>query len=612
MDTIEPITGQPIVTIEFLAEGTCRDCTENQCLFDDDNTCHNNNRHLEEESYEDLMGDRYRYSRLEEAYGGNTNDRTYDIGRNSVPEGSNNRGPSREAVTPSSIISATTHKRGDATILLKVSKTVPSRRYAREFEYTNQEEYEDRINSLYDDQHRDPQHENQNLRERLLNQDLGRCACRRTRSKRAPTQVEFRGIFQEGLDELTDISKGTSCEECDFNTDCQSNACLSGQCAEAATGLLLNGCACSASELCQSQFCNPNGGKSSSVCDFPLGSCATCFNNLDCLAGLCVAGRCAGDVTGTLLEVGCPCMENSNCVTSRCDTVGTGSCQAQLPICSSCTQDADCQSGVCVDGLFCGELIMGDEVESDGTRLGKLVTGCQCTLPTQCQTDRCATISSTFGDPGICAPKIISNCNEPCVQASDCASGVCGSIVCLPGDGSPLADGCFSNLDEECQSGVSQGTICVDASKSPSHLPSSFPTTQTPSNHPSASPSFSPCDNGWSGDGIVCILEDCINIPASELDFGDIYRFCQAHSGNECCFDGNGVGDGACRDWDDSSEYRICKGSCRGVDACVDWHMASRRSLRRQLQGGSGASVAENSCVGELPLQVLSPLFTFD
>ena len=83
--------------------------------------------------------------------------------------------------------------------------------------------------------------------------------------------------------------------------------------------------------------------------------------------------------------------------------------------------------------------------------------------------------------------------------------------------------------------------------------PTPSPTIQ-PSAFPSTSPSYSP-------------LADCLVLSGGLWTESQRDEFCNEHesrnSGSGCCNESN-----SCDNWNLNAKYTICKGSCRGNDAC--------------------------------------------
>jgi hypothetical protein len=290
------------------------------------------------------------------------------------------------------------------------------------------------------------------------------------------------------------------CGPCGQNDDCYSGLCAQppdggpGQCqmtdCQADAGACLN-----SNGICQ--------GDGSCNCSPPTGLCTTCSTNAQCRSGLCntaagvcqttvcavdagsdcaaFGGACASDgscacTPGTGLCGGCS--QNSDCASGLCDPNTTvcqtttcsanpascqagggicasdGSCNCTPPVglCTACSQNSDCQSGLC-----------------DPT-----ASVCQMTA---CQADAGACLAAN----GICATDGSCNCTppvglcKPCSQNSDCQSGLCDPTAavcqtttcssdaasCAAGGGACASDGtcectllcnlCFS--DSDCATG---------------------------------------------------------------------------------------------------------------------------------------------------------------
>ena len=114
--------------------------------------------------------------------------------------------------------------------------------------------------------------------------------------------------------------------------------------------------------------------------------------------------------------------------------------------------------------------------------------------------------------------------------------------------------------------------------------------------------------------------DDCrttpINGPIDEntgyLDMTNIFQFCSFGSKEqECCnvatFENDDVSLLACSRWNASVSHTICKGSCRGRNACVGWGggagsssggSATADTNTNGTASGGGVHVSKNSCVG--------------
>ena len=108
--------------------------------------------------------------------------------------------------------------------------------------------------------------------------------------------------------------------------------------------------------------------------------------------------------------------------------------------------------------------------------------------------------------------------------------------------------------------------------------------------------------------------DDCrttpINGPIDEetgyLDMTNIFQFCSfGTKEQECCnvatFENDDVSLLACSRWNASVSHTICKGSCRGRNACVGWGGGSGSggaSGSGTSTNGTGVHVSKNSCVG--------------
>lgn len=217
---------------------------------------------------------------------------------------------------------------------------------------------------------------------------------------------------------------------CDTDTDCESQVCADGSCAEPT---------CSDSRQ--------NGDESGVDCGGACSACDTpeCDADGDCESRNCQAGRC--------LEATCDDeRQNQGEVAVDC----AGPCTARCAAGAACTADADCG-----DGLFCPESTLrctsvscqddiqnGDEIETDcggGTCPGCPI-GTDCNNGADCITLVCgnagACVAATCNDDvrnqtetGVDCGGPCQDCptGEPCGTGADCQSGVCGGGGCDQG-----------------------------------------------------------------------------------------------------------------------------------------------------------------------------------
>lgn len=90
------------------------------------------------------------------------------------------------------------------------------------------------------------------------------------------------------------------------------------------------------------------------VCVPPLGSCMACNENSDCASNICTWRYKCTNMDG-LMDDECECIQNSDCVSGRCEGVSNPVCEAKLGGGMYCNESSDCQSGRCTWWFRCTE-----------------------------------------------------------------------------------------------------------------------------------------------------------------------------------------------------------------------------------------------------------------
>jgi uncharacterized protein (TIGR03382 family) len=204
---------------------------------------------------------------------------------------------------------------------------------------------------------------------------------------------------------------------------------------------------CTGPNQCASNFC-VDGVCCDGTCDGPCEAC-----NLPGSVGTCTvtpAGTpgqpsCAPylcDGTGSTCPGGCT--TDAQCVTGHfCDA---GVCKPRRPNGSTCTEERECASAFCVDGVCCDTACTGDCAA--------------CDLPGKEGT--CSPVPP--GDPGTpaCTPYVCTgnlDCPTTCTSSLQCAPGFhCEEGQCRPGR--PIGEGC--SQDSDCDSGLCVDGVCCD------------------------------------------------------------------------------------------------------------------------------------------------------
>ncbi|OIP41192.1 MAG: hypothetical protein AUK47_06810 [Deltaproteobacteria bacterium CG2_30_63_29] len=263
----------------------------------------------------------------------------------------------------------------------------------------------------------------------------------------------------EEVDTSVDRVEADTSAPCGFAVDCPqpSNVCEVATCIEAQ---------CGTSAAPSRTSCAAGSG---TVCD-GNGVCVQCLVVDDCVPGeLCDGHQCVppecgngkhdGDETDADCGGGacapCPngdgCLRFSDCLSGLCERTGENG------ICSSCTDDLDCQVG-----SFC------DEDGGHDCRV-KLPFGELCSSDTMCLTGRCAAgtcqAASVCGDGWVngaeaCDGDGAGNPGETATCDANCSVLTCGDGTVNTSAGELCDDGNGNNRDD-CPDGV--GGTCVPA-----------------------------------------------------------------------------------------------------------------------------------------------------
>lgn len=307
------------------------------------------------------------------------------------------------------------------------------------------------------------------------------------------------------------VTDGTTCDD---GVNCtESDECLLGNCGGVAK-------VCPAVDDCNAAMCDETTGDCVAVpvsdgtgCDDgdPCTVSDSCTAGVcgggapkDCSAqdGSCVVGVCEAGTGNCIAEPvadGVTCDDGTNC--TEADVCTSGVCGGTMKDCSS--EDGLCQVGVCEeatgncvaedapdndpcdDGLDCTE----NDVCTSGVCGGSAVDCSGLTM--DCQVGVCTEAAGgCTTEPALNT----SSCDDgdPCTVSDACAGGVCnggspkdcsaaGDGVCMVGvceagtgdciaepvtDGTGCDDGVFCTANDQCQSGVCDGTsttVCPDS-----------------------------------------------------------------------------------------------------------------------------------------------------
>ena len=216
------------------------------------------------------------------------------------------------------------------------------------------------------------------------------------------------------LENIGTVSDG---EECEYDFDCLSGACVGEEGGRFCTEL------CNADRSCDddAKRCFVSDGKR--VCLLPTGDAVVgeaCETPTECASALCTASPGEPDASATCVpecSVESDCLEGFVCVETD---IGAFACVKGSEVGAPCNGDHVCLSGICLG-------------ETD-----TCIAGCEDYL---CD-DGFACVTLTSGERA-CAPRTDDVAEgEPCESPRDCASGYC------------------INFDTDAQS---FGTLCADA-----------------------------------------------------------------------------------------------------------------------------------------------------
>jgi hypothetical protein len=244
-------------------------------------------------------------------------------------------------------------------------------------------------------------------------------------------------------------ANGRACEEAG---DCLSGLCEGGQCVAAPT--------CRDRQL--------NGDETDVDCG---GSCDPCEVGLscggddDCDTGVCEGGRC----------------EEASCTDGRANARETD-VDCGGPDCAVCSEGEgceigqDCDSGSCVEGACaapsCDDGVLnGDELDVDcGGSCGGCPVGTECTEDAQCESGVCSVVrgecvAASCGDGRLNQDESDVDCGgtacDPCPngagcnEAADCEDGICESNLCIA---ATCDDGSQNGRETDVDCG---GPVCV-------------------------------------------------------------------------------------------------------------------------------------------------------
>ncbi|CAB9520475.1 expressed unknown protein [Seminavis robusta] len=137
-----------------------------------------------------------------------------------------------------------------------------------------------------------------------------------------------------------------------------------------------------------------------------------CYGDSDCESGKCVFVsnrnlKICAQKDGKIPNGG-PCMVDRDCSTGRCEGYLERTCKRKVGVKSSCNENSDCQSDVCLQSVMkCAQ------------EDGKMPNGGPCRDGSQCSSGRC----EGFSYPGTCEGRLKKG--RRCNEDSDCLSNDC-------------------------------------------------------------------------------------------------------------------------------------------------------------------------------------------
>ncbi|MBK8255273.1 MAG: hypothetical protein IPK82_21760 [Polyangiaceae bacterium] len=265
-----------------------------------------------------------------------------------------------------------------------------------------------------------------------------------------PDNECFGAITCNGSGACGSLANGSTCTA---NGECSSGFCVDGVCCNSVCNTLCNACTavkkgsgadgtCGVvasgldpdAECAGAQVCN-----GSSLCKLPNGE--ACLLGTDCVSNSCVDGVCC-NTTCTGACQACTAAKKGSPGDGSCGNIvvgtdpdnecfgtlscsGAGAC-ALLPAGSACTNNAECSSTFCVDGVCCN------------TACNTLCNACTAVKKGSGADGACGAVAANLDPDSECAGAQVCNgsslCKLPngeaCALGTDCVSGNCIDGVC--------------------------------------------------------------------------------------------------------------------------------------------------------------------------------------
>jgi hypothetical protein len=233
---------------------------------------------------------------------------------------------------------------------------------------------------------------------------------------------------------------------CTNGTECQTGHCVDGVCCDTAcTGVCVS-CNAAATKGTCTNFAagtDPNDAEcpGAALACSGAGACKkiaaqTCASDAECISGHCADGVCcdtactgscrACNLSGTIGV--CTNIPSGQDPANEC--AGTASCNgacacALLPSGVPCLQNAECQTGACVDGVCCSDPCLGTCRACSAAKTGQIDGVCGNIITNTDPDNECPGTASCNGLGACQQPN-----GAPCTMALQCQSGFCADGFC--------------------------------------------------------------------------------------------------------------------------------------------------------------------------------------
>ena len=328
---------------------------------------------------------------------------------------------------------------------------------------------------------------------------------------------------------VCNASAGADCKVAGCRV-CQSNQCVDGFCCN-------NGCGpCGSCGIPTAGTCTPRpahqpptpaGACGLYLCDGQNAPCASiCATNADCIAGnFCLGGQCVSK-----LPQGSTCSANAECETGFCadgvccDNACSGICLA----CAAASKQSGSGNGTCGVaklGSNPGNQCVVDTTNTCGTVAVCKGTAAECAKApsgTSCGTTSCTSGNVTGAvcdGQGVCQQNVTASCapytckgaacSSPCAVDTDCVTGhYCANGTCVV----QSTNGKACSAANACTSGFCVDAVCCDAPcggqcqacAEPGSLGTCTTVSGTPRTPRSACDGTSTCHGTCNGDPSAC------------------------------------------------------------------------------------------------------------